>query len=1434
MELASGSFSVPLTFLTVSGARDRVSKSNYIEGNGSKSKSTILASYRVGDESDRRRGSVIGLEDGTILLLRPAQKHQVQDHLKAPVHVGRSSSPHNSPSRASVRSLMATSRSPSPSGHSPAPFSMNIRSRIVSGVTTEQAEAPKNYVDFDEEPDKLKELLKGHTPKERRESSVGKVTAENKAVTEQERGGIKRKEAPRSLLSGATSPALTPKSLSAPSSPKGLGPPSDSSGNLEVLGHVLLPCSGQESSVSALHLLSDVDIIAVLQESGHLSILHSSDGRCLATSNLEITHLQVPEGCTARDSQHDSWIWKTLRAYCAGEYTLLIGCASLDPNSPTFTAADIPEAGGYEQCRVVVLELRVNYLAGALGVTLETLGQLYCDSSSESIGVYWTPKQVLMLYHVNSEGHFVEQKLNILPRGAPALPPLREQESSDSQSLNLTALGPIANPFKPSKRVEVAVNSGDLPQPGRIALGSTFVSEKAVSATPHTHYRITNIEGRLRGLAWSEQELVAFKYEKQSLRVLFACDWRNINDCTWFDNDTLLVAFEEKCELYSLRNAVDPNNDGVPITSLDDLSEGAIIQPKLLQTFPVGPYDSIELINPRSFLVTGFDKNGRRTVKSFVSTEKDSKDSKNTLSVLWRNQSATFQSESSPSKTGVLTAMMPISVSTVVLGFSDGRLRQTTLTKICQNPGANPGSNYFGKVSEVSLGAPIVSLHIAKNERTKERLIVGGGDDGSVAIWNMDLKLCARWTIFITPLLKVIQFEDEDSKTSPLRGCILCISEHGTIAVVAVDGLQYLYLIPGSPSPLREVWLKEDENNHHHLLLFYADRRVRLWDIKTKEFWRSMASEKTEEIRAQGGWKAISLEKPASFASPLSVIGRHDQGLDSVCTLSFDVERFILESITMIKTISTSKNQTANILAARDRLRAILSVVLTPAINSSIDEICQEQLGIHLSGDVSVGFQRLGCTSLYATAVPEQVWKVSGDVSAARALAIVVTLRGLSVFEEFADAAATVITFYTTSLGTLVGPLYQPPDLAFLAQKWFDTSSLEIRQAARTLFDAAVVRLSDDETNQLVNEWQHHLPCLQPTADRESRMAALSLFLCGYLAAEKYSLLSTSALTDIAKSIALYLHDEQSTYRVLAVDLSSRGFHVWQHYIDAMEILRALFALATSAKKENISAVNNVSAQARSAVLSIAGRATGLFMTTLGLDIIGKDVKEKGEQGLEHRKSVLQILAFLIRKRPLVLLPNLPQLLEAVVKSLDPNSTTNRDAVLDTATEILGHVVKTFPSIDFHTPTQRLAVGTSEGAIVMYDLKTAIRLYVLEGHKKSITACSFSPDGRRLVTLSLEESVVLVWKVGSSFSSFFNPGAPPRQGARMTGISAIGGWGGGGAKSDGDEPYKRLGFNVGEEGNMTTAETLKFVNFDWTADRSVKLKIRESVLTFST
>lgn len=51
-----------------------------------------------------------------------------------------------------------------------------------------------------------------------------------------------------------------------------------------------------------------------------------------------------------------------------------------------------------------------------------------------------------------------------------------------------------------------------------------------------------------------------------------------------------------------------------------------------------------------------------------------------------------------------------------------------------------------------------------------------------------NFKLCARWTVFLTPLARVLQIDEKVN--SPLSGCVLCISADGTIAVIAIDGLQ--------------------------------------------------------------------------------------------------------------------------------------------------------------------------------------------------------------------------------------------------------------------------------------------------------------------------------------------------------------------------------------------------------------------------------------------------------------------------------------------------------------------------------------------------------------------------------------------------------------------------------------------------------------------
>jgi hypothetical protein len=43
-----------------------------------------------------------------------------------------------------------------------------------------------------------------------------------------------------------------------------------------------------------------------------------------------------------------------------------------------------------------------------------------------------------------------------------------------------------------------------------------------------------------------------------------------------------------------------------------------------------------------------------------------------------------------------------------------------------------------GDISDIPLKGYVIGLHVIQNDRTGERLVIGGADDGSVAIWSLE------------------------------------------------------------------------------------------------------------------------------------------------------------------------------------------------------------------------------------------------------------------------------------------------------------------------------------------------------------------------------------------------------------------------------------------------------------------------------------------------------------------------------------------------------------------------------------------------------------------------------------------------------------------------------------------------------------------------
>ncbi|CBZ53604.1 hypothetical protein NCLIV_033910 [Neospora caninum Liverpool] len=141
------------------------------------------------------------------------------------------------------------------------------------------------------------------------------------------------------------------------------------------------------------------------------------------------------------------------------------------------------------------------------------------------------------------------------------------------------------------------------------------------------------------------------------------------------------------------------------------------------------------------------------------------------------------------------------------------------------------------------------------------------------------------------------------------------------------------------------------------------------------------------------------------------------------------------------------------------------------------------------------------------------------------------------------------------------------------------------------------------------------------------------------------------------------------------------------------------------------------------------------------------------EFGSEYTAAALLTLVQFSARIPELSLEHLPDIVEAVVRCLDPAEPHLRRRALNAATAALFHLVRCFPMATFHQQTQRFAVGCADGLIILYDLRTATKWKVLEGHTGAVNCLSFSDDGSLLASYSSADCTMRLWQ--SSSSGFF-------------------------------------------------------------------------------
>ncbi|KAJ3239674.1 hypothetical protein HDU78_002718 [Chytriomyces hyalinus] len=517
--------------------------------------------------------------------------------------------------------------------------------------------------------------------------------------------------------------------------------------------------------------------------------------------------------------------------------------------------------------------------------------------------------------------------------------------------------------------------------------------------------------------------------------------------------------------------------------------------------------------------------------------------------------------------------------------------------------------------------------------------------------------------------------------------------------------------------------------------------------------------------------------------------------------------------------------------ADRNLVRGVLSATMVWGLDASVDQTCHDVLEMGVpSSLVSVGNR--GANGYISVPFPSSVsavsdWTLSPTMSASRMLQVTALLRTFGSKKEYEKQISELISTLCNiapAKSSDSAAKYQYPSFAFLCKYWQD-QIMDVQQAARKLFVSTLKNMSEDDKRAVIDYWKSLLPASQKQNSKTNMRAAI---LLGIIGCEEPSLYSIRLCKDVAETLdALLKEDVRGPYRMLAVELLGRGFKTWEPHVNASNVLRSIISTTGLQSPSTPSGAPSPSSKdghggsqplgnalvmvSRQAVVQIASINPGLFISTVTFDFVHSKIAAE-------RVGGLKLLGMFIAKKPLLLYSHVPRIIEAMVKSLDPNVPGMREAVQTVVTSNFAELVKTFPNVSFHHGSQKLAVGTMEGVTIVYDLKTATKGYVFEGHTKPVTAVAFSPDGKLCVSFSLEENCVRFWQLSTGFlNSFANAfgGASPASGGTAGHVKS----------------FREFMAGAPQKPNPATNFDVKF---EWLTERSVKLhSIDEIQLVFT-
>ena len=154
-----------------------------------------------------------------------------------------------------------------------------------------------------------------------------------------------------------------------------------------------------------------------------------------------------------------------------------------------------------------------------------------------------------------------------------------------------------------------------------------------------------------------------------------------------------------------------------------------------------------------------------------------------------------------------------------------------------------------------------------------------------------------------------------------------------------------------------------------------------------------------------------------------------------------------------------------------------------------------------------------------------------------------------------------------------------------------------------------------------------------------------------------------------------------------------------------------------------------------------------------------KKVEGDVEKEITNYYSYLvEILWLIFKERNHKLVQYLPTVTNQIMRLMSPANKDLKSICMENSKKVLSCLIINYPMIAFHQNTQKLAVGSVDGKIFIYDMATGSIWKNLAAHSSQVSALIFDSTGNSIISYSAQEHLLKCWRIGLAnfFGNFFS------------------------------------------------------------------------------